>query len=116
MRDDAVLAAMGLTGLTVFLANGYLNNYKNFVIAKTHGVTYTQASPTTNVWAWGFGLVMVTVVLTAAAGSDEVGDLAKGFAVLIAGTTVFAKGQAAVTNAKGLVAATPAGGSTVTEA
>ncbi len=107
--NDAVVGAVGVTGLTVFLAEGYLNNYQNWIVAKTHGTTYTQKAPTVSFWKWALGLGVVAVVLTAAADSPSVGPLAKGFAFLIAGTVLLAppplgKGQQAMFNLRALVA------------
>ncbi len=65
--NDTVIGAVGLTGVTVILAEGWLNNYQNWVVAKTHGTTYTQKASTVSVWRWALGLGVVAVVLTAGA-------------------------------------------------
>lgn len=103
--SDVVIGAVGVTGLTVFLSEGYLNNYQNWIVAKTHGTTYTQQAPTVNFWKWAFGLGVVAVVLSVAAESQSAGGLADGFAVVIAGTVLLTKGTQAVTNARNLVGA-----------
>ncbi len=101
--NDTVIGAIGATGITVFLAEGYLNNYQSWVVAKTHGTTYTQKAATVGLWKWLFGLGVVAVVLTAGADSDEFGGLSEAFAWLIAGTVLLTKGGQAASNLKGLV-------------
>lgn len=102
MNDDLVLGAMGITGATVFLAEGYLDNYRAWIIAKTRGTPYTQQHETSNFWKWAFGLGVVTVVLVAAADS-EAEPVAHGIAVLAAISAVLLKGQDAYKQLKGLV-------------
>ncbi|MGH3571463.1 MAG: hypothetical protein ACRDUW_06500 [Pseudonocardiaceae bacterium] len=101
--DNTAVTAMGITGLTVFLAEGYLNNYQNWIVAKTHGTTYNKVSSTDSLWKWIFGLGMVSVVLVGGADSQEFGGVAKAFAAVIAVTAVLTKGTDAVKNLKGLV-------------
>lgn len=103
MSRDLALGAMGVTGVTVFLAEGYLNNYQNWIVAKTHGTAYTQQASTQDFWKWAFGLGVVTVVLVAGSDSDQFGELAGAFAVLIAGGVLLKKGGQAITNLKNLV-------------
>jgi hypothetical protein len=103
--NDVVIGAVGLTGVTVFLAEGWLNNYQNWIVAKTHGTTYTQQAATTSVFKWVFGLGMVALVLTVAADSEEFSGLAQAFAVVVAGTALFSKGPQATKNLRALVGA-----------
>ncbi len=111
MSDGLVLGAMGVTAATVFLSEGWANNYQAWVVAKTTGREYAQVSTTKSLWSWSFGLAATTVVLVAAADNDTLAPLAKAVAVVIAGASIISpkdstfRGAVAVRNLQGLFGA-----------
>ena len=95
-----MLSAMGITGLTVLLGEGGINNYRNFVQAHASGNKYYAAVPNFTggtVVKWVLGLGVTTGVLLAVA-DTQWGQLAAAMAGVIAVTVLFKMGGAAKDN------------------
>lgn len=96
-----VIGAMAIVGVTMVLALGGINNYKNFVQAHASGNGYQPAVPAFtggNAVKWVLGFGVVTAVLLAASSSQDFGPLAAAGAGLIAATVLFKKGGEAKGN------------------
>ena len=110
-KGEVVIGAMGITGVTVLLAEGGINNYKNFVQAHASGNSYEAAAPNFtggNAIKWLLGLGVTTVALVAVSEDSDWAPLAAAVAGLIAVTVLFKKGGAAKDNLYNLFGQGPA--------
>ncbi len=113
-EGDVVIGAMGITAVTVLLAKGGINNYRNFVQAHASGHSYEAAVPGFtggNAVKWILGLGVSTAILLAVAASPDWGKLAAAVAGAAALTTLFREGGAAKDNLYNLFGqSAPSGG------
>ena len=110
-ESEVVIGAMGIVGVTMVLAMGGINNYKNFVQAHASGQQYEAASPSFtggNAVKWVLGFGVVTVALVAATESPDLAPLAAAFAGVIALGVLFKKGGTAKDNLYSLFGQGPA--------